>query len=103
GDPGSRWRVFAFAPGGKGPMARIAHLSDVHILDPRTRRSGPRYRFATKLVSLGRAIDPRLRARKLARALAAAKAKGADHIVISGDLTELGDPTEFEHFAEVLH
>lgn len=83
-------------------MKRIAHLSDVHILDPRTRRSTARYRFATKLVSLGRAIDPWIRARKLTRALGAAKAAGADHIVISGDLTELGDQTEFEHFAEVL-
>lgn len=83
-------------------IKRIAHLSDVHILDPKTRRSGARYRLATKLVSLGRAIDPRMRAKKLARALGAAKASGADHFVISGDLTELGDPTEFEHFAEVL-
>ncbi len=83
-------------------MKRIAHLSDIHILDPRTPRSSARYRFAAKLVSLGRAVDPRIRARKLARALGAAKAAGADHIVISGDLTELGDESEFEHFAEVL-
>lgn len=81
---------------------RIAHLSDVHILDPKTRRSSARYRFATKLVSMGRAIDPRMRAKKLARALGAAKAAGADHFVVSGDLTELGDQTEFDHFAEVL-
>jgi 3',5'-cyclic AMP phosphodiesterase CpdA len=83
-------------------IKRIAHLSDVHILDPKTRRSGARYRLATKLVSMGRVIDPRMRAKKLARALGAAKASGADHFVISGDLTELGDQTEFEHFAEVL-
>lgn len=83
-------------------IKRIAHLSDVHMLDPETRRSSARYRFATKLVSMGRAIDPRMRAKKLARALGAAKASGADHYVISGDLTELGDQTEFEHFAEVL-
>jgi 3',5'-cyclic-AMP phosphodiesterase len=83
-------------------IKRIAHLSDVHILDPRTLRSSARYRVATKLVSLGRAIDPRMRAKKLARALGAAKASGADHFVISGDLTELGDATEFERFAEVL-
>jgi len=80
----------------------IAHLSDVHMLDPKTRRSSARYRLATKLVSLGRAVDPRLRARKLARALGVAKSSGADHVVISGDLTELGDDTEFEHFAEIL-
>jgi len=83
-------------------MRRIAHLSDVHMLDRETRRSTARYRFATKAVSLGRPIDPRGRAKKLSRALDAAKASGADHVVISGDLTEVGDETEFDHFAEVL-
>jgi len=84
-------------------MRRIAHLSDVHTLDPAHRRSNnTRYRFATKFVSLGRPVDPRSRARKLARALEAAKASGADHIVITGDLTEMGDVREFEHFANIL-
>jgi len=83
-------------------MRRIAHLSDVHILDPEHRRSSTRYRFAAKAVSLGRPVDPRTRARKLARGLEAAKASGADHFVISGDLTELGDATEFEYFASIL-
>jgi 3',5'-cyclic-AMP phosphodiesterase len=81
----------------------IAHLSDLHILDSDTRRSGTRYRLATKFVGLGRAIDPRARAKKLARALARAKEKGAEHVVISGDLTELGDAGEFEHLSEILH
>lgn len=84
-------------------MRRIAHLSDVHMLDRETRRSSARYRLATRAVSLGRPIDPRGRAKKLSRALEAAKATGADHFVLSGDLTELGDPTEFEHLACVLH
>jgi len=83
-------------------MRRIAHLSDVHILDPAHRRSSARYRFATKAVSLGRPVDPSVRAKKLARGLTAAKASGADHVVISGDLTEVGDAAEFEHFAEIL-
>lgn len=83
-------------------MRRIAHLSDVHTLDPEHRRSTTRYRFATRFVSLGRPVDPRSRARKLTRALAAAKASGADHIVITGDLTEMGDAAEFEHFANLL-
>lgn len=83
-------------------MRRIAHLSDIHTLDPHTRRSGARYRFATRFVSLGRPVDPKSRARKLARALVAAKASGADHVVITGDLTEMGDATEFEHFADLL-
>lgn len=81
---------------------RIAHISDLHILDPRTVTSGSRYRFATRAVSLGRAIDPASRARKLARALAAAKAARASHVVISGDLTELGHRSEFEYLARVL-
>jgi Icc protein len=84
-------------------MRRIAHISDVHMLDPHTKRSSARYRFATKAVSLGRPIDPRGRAQKLTRALAAAKASGAEHVVISGDLTELGDAKEFDHLADVLY
>ena len=86
-----------------GPTRRVAHLSDVHTLDPEHRRSSARYRFATKAVSLGRRVDSRERSRKLARGLEAAKASGADHIVITGDLTELGDAKEFEHFAHILH
>src|SRR5215212_4804104 len=106
------WREVSFAPAwdpgpgfasGGNRMRRIAHLSDVHILGKDTQRSGARYRIATKFVSLGRAIDPLSRAKKLARSLAAAKERGAEHVVISGDLTELGDALEFEHLAEVLH
>ncbi|MBX3261140.1 MAG: metallophosphoesterase [Labilithrix sp.] len=85
-------------------MRRIAHLSDVHILDARAGTRRARYRFTTKLVSIGqRAVDPHARSRKLARALRAAKEQGADHVVISGDLTEVGADAEFEQFAEVLH
>ena len=84
-------------------MLRIAHLSDVHLLDRHATKRRGWYAFATRLVSLGRPIDPGARADKLARALAHAKAGGADHVVISGDLTEVGDPREFEAFAEVLH
>ena len=80
---------------------RIAHLSDIHMLDVRTSTQHVRYRFATKLVSMGREIDPFGRGRRLARALRMAKESGADHIVISGDLTEVGAQEEFEHFAEV--
>jgi 3',5'-cyclic-AMP phosphodiesterase len=84
-------------------MRRVAHLSDVHMLDPHTGRSAARYRFATKMVSMGRAVDPRARAKKLARALSVAKAHGADHVVVTGDLTEIGSAREFEHLADVLH
>lgn len=85
-------------------MRRIAHLSDVHILDARAGTRRARYRFATQLVSLGHhGVNPLARVRRLARALSVAKQHGADHIVISGDLTEVGEDAEFEQFAEVLH
>ncbi len=84
-------------------MRRIAHLSDVHILDPHAGTQKARYRFATKLVSLGRGMNPLSRSRRLAHALAGAKASGADHYVLSGDLTEVGEDSEFEQIATVLH
>ncbi|MBX3205435.1 MAG: metallophosphoesterase [Labilithrix sp.] len=101
-------RESSFAPSSTGAedriVRRIAHLSDVHILDARAGTRRARYRFATKLVNLGqRTLDPHARARRLASALRAAKAQGADHVVISGDLTEVGEDAEFEQFAEVLH
>jgi len=83
-------------------IRRIAHVSDVHLLDPKTPLQSARYRIATKMVSMGRPIDPIGRRAKLVRALEYAKANGADHFVVSGDLTEVGTDREFELFAEVL-
>jgi 3',5'-cyclic AMP phosphodiesterase CpdA len=84
-------------------IRRIAHLSDIHILDARAAATLASYRFATRFLSAGRSVDPALRRRRLCRALALAKASGAQHFVISGDLTEVGAGAEFEQFAEVLH
>lgn len=81
-------------------MPRIAHLSDVHLLAPA--RGGAAYRLRTRAVRFGRSLDPARRAAKLTAALDAAVASGAEHLVISGDLTELGDDAEFELFADVL-
>jgi 3',5'-cyclic AMP phosphodiesterase CpdA len=55
-----------------------------------------------RLVSYGRAFDPKQRVQKLRAALAAAREGGASHLVLSGDLTELGTPEQFEAFAEAL-
>ena len=82
-------------------VRRIAHLSDMHLLE-----SGPvasiMEGLAIRIVSVGRAVDPRGRARKLERALQPAIRTGADHLVISGDLTEVGAPAQFAAFAQVL-
>jgi Icc-related predicted phosphoesterase len=56
-----------------------------------------------RFLSFGRPLDPVGRRRKLAHALSAARRVGAHHVVISGDLTEIGTPGEFETLAESLH
>lgn len=77
----------------------IAHVSDLHLLgrSPASMRD-PRARF----VSLGRALDPEARAARCARALAQAAAAGADHLVVTGDLTELGHADAFHEVARAL-
>jgi 3',5'-cyclic-AMP phosphodiesterase len=83
-----------------GKIRRIAHLSDVHMLDSRSEAG---QKLSVQFLSLGRALDVEGRARKFRRALAAAKRSGAEHFVISGDLTEVGTPEQYEAFASELH
>lgn len=82
---------------------RIAHLSDVHMLDARPSRTRAGWSMGHRFVSFGRPLDVSGRRRKLVHALSAARRIGVDHVVVSGDLTEIGSPGEFESFAEVLH
>ena len=81
-------------------LKRIAHLSDVHMLGAASKARAQSFRV--KFVSIGRTLDVEGRARKLADALRVAKASGAEHFVISGDLTEVGATDEFDTFAGVL-
>lgn len=55
-----------------------------------------------RFLSFGRPLDAVGRQRKLRRALRTAKQVGAHHVVVSGDLTEIGAPGEFETLAETL-
>jgi Icc protein len=82
---------------------RIAHLSDVHMLDARPSRSRSGWSMQHRFLSFGRPLDVVGRRRKLAHSLSAARRVGAGHVVISGDLTETGSLGEFETLAEVLH
>lgn len=77
---------------------RLAHLSDLHVLDE---RSDPG--LGVRFVSLGRPIDVAERRRKVLRAFDRAKAAGADHFILSGDLTETGTDLQYEAFADILH
>jgi Icc protein len=83
--------------------ARIAHLSDVHMLDARPGRHRSGYSMGHRFLSFGRPLDAAGRQRKLVHALSAARRVGASHYVVSGDLTEIGSPGEFEALAETLH
>jgi len=75
---------------------RIAQLSDLHLLS--SSKNSVRAYFA----SLGRALNPRVRSDRAAAALRRAHELGSDHVIFSGDLTELGLALEFEAFAELL-
>ena len=82
---------------------RIAHLSDVHMLDSRSSRARSSWSMGHRFLSFGRPLDAVGRRGKLAHALSAARRAGAHHVVISGDLTEIGATGEFECLAESLH
>ncbi|CAN5776362.1 hypothetical protein BH09MYX1_BH09MYX1_43950 [soil metagenome] len=58
-------------------------------------------RIPMRMASTGRAVDPAARRKRLEAAFAEARARHADHVIVSGDLTEYGTPAEFEEFADV--
>jgi 3',5'-cyclic-AMP phosphodiesterase len=82
------------------PVSCIAHITDLHLVehDYARRNAGDRYRL--KYLNTGRNIDPERRHAKAVAALRAAS--HADHVVVTGDLTEDGSPAQFEAVAEVL-
>jgi Icc protein len=84
-------------------VTRIAHVSDAHMLDSRPSRSRSGYSMGVRYLSLGRPLDATARRKKFMRSMAVAARSGAQHIIVSGDLTEVGAPEEFEALAEALH
>jgi 3',5'-cyclic AMP phosphodiesterase CpdA len=81
----------------------IAHLTDVHLIEPDARRSGGFGAAARRgFLNLGRPIDEGARRISFAAALAHATALGFDHLVVTGDLTEEGTIEQFEAVAAVL-
>ncbi len=83
-------------------MTQIAHLSDLHLLEPdhADRRGEARRRLA--YLTVGRPNGAARRRRRTVSVLAAAGRSGADHVLVTGDLTEDGIPPQFEILAEVL-
>ncbi len=83
-------------------MTQIAHLSDLHLLeaDHADRQGVARRRLA--YLTIGRPNDAARRRHRAVEVLVAARRSDADHVLITGDLTEDGIAPQFEILAEVL-
>ncbi len=87
----------------RGGMTRIAHLSDLHLVeeDHRSRVGAAALRLSW--LTFGRTIDYEARCRRVARALQLATLGGADHVIVTGDLTEDGIDEQLELLGAILH
>jgi len=83
-------------------MTRIAHLSDLHLIEAEHQRRDTAKRIRLSYLSFGRKLDAEDRRQRLRSALWAYKGSGAEHLVITGDLTEDGNDEQFEVFASIL-
>lgn len=83
-------------------MTKIGHLTDPHLLEYgwAGRRGSSRWRLG--FCSFLRARDPVARRERLTRGLFAAEQAGAEHVVLTGDLTEDGADAQFDVLAEAL-
>ncbi len=83
-------------------MTILAHLSDLHLIERRHFRRGALDRSRLALLSVGTPLDAEARIAATKSALAEARRLGAEHVVLTGDLTEDGRDEQFEVLAEVL-
>lgn len=83
-------------------MTRIAHLSDLHLLEDSHRERDAAGRLRLSFLSFGRPLDAEARRQRLERALAAYRTSRAEHLILTGDLTEDGREAQFETLASVL-
>lgn len=83
-------------------MTRIAHLSDLHILEEEIRGRRGQARFRVNYLSLRRPLDFEDRRERALVALRAAKAAGFDHLLVTGDLTEDGQLEQYAAVREIL-
>lgn len=84
-------------------MARIAQLSDFHLLEPEHAQRRGVDALRLRFLSAHRPLDATLRAGYARAALTAARDARADHVVLTGDLTEDGTVAQFEALAGLLH
>jgi Icc protein len=84
-------------------MTILAHLSDLHLIERNHRQRQGLARQRLMFLSAGSPLEAEARMQRVAASLQAARRGGADHILITGDLTEDGVDSQFEVLAEVLH
>lgn len=84
------------------PVLRIAHLSDLHLLEDDVRRRRGMDRVQVGYLSFHNPLDPAGRRERAGRALRAAAEENPDHVVITGDLTEDGAPAQFDVLRQLL-
>jgi 3',5'-cyclic AMP phosphodiesterase CpdA len=84
-------------------MTILAHLSDLHLIERNHRQRQGLARQRLMFLSAGSPLEAEARMQRVAASLQAARRGGADHILITGDLTEDGVDSQFELLAEVLH
>lgn len=83
-------------------MTKIAHLTDLHLLeDDHAERTGFDA-LRLSYLSFGRPRSAERRRLRALQALEAARDAGADHVVVTGDLTEDGTDAQFQVLARVL-
>jgi 3',5'-cyclic-AMP phosphodiesterase len=83
-------------------MSRIAHLTDLHLLENDYEKRGATERARIQFLSFGRWLAPDKRRKRAEAALAQARTLEPTHLLITGDLTEDGHIGQFEAVAEVL-
>ena len=83
-------------------MTLLAHLSDLHLLEREChqRRGLSRQRLA--FLQAGVPLDPERRIRQAVFAFQTALRLGAEHVLVTGDLTADGERAQFDVLAEVL-
>lgn len=85
-------------------MSLLAHFSDLHLIEMDHHKRSRLLRNRLRLLSFyAPDIDFLARYRRVEEALALIKRVGADHVLVTGDLTEDGMETQFEVLSELLH
>ncbi|MEZ4314619.1 MAG: metallophosphoesterase [Polyangiaceae bacterium] len=84
-------------------MTIIAHISDLHLLEDAVHERRGTSWWRLQYLTFGKPQSPATRRLRVRRLLDRALRSHADHLVITGDLTEDGTLGQFESLAQVLH